>query len=180
MNTSQLLESMLRGLVDDDEACACYPDLGALARAAEAAGAPIQWALLSEELPQARELVLHVAGALLDLLETIERGRAAAQTDGCPLWHALAEAPEWLQRPTQPDDRHDDIALLLERDETYGGDWQALIESLHRAGSDTWQWAIARCRAMQRFEREQRLPLRTLLSPRTDARLTAPIGPKKP
>jgi hypothetical protein len=59
---------------------------------------------------------------------------------------------------------HPDIDLLLERDRDHGGDWQALIAALHRAGSATWQWAIRRCRAMQRFEAQEQISLRALLA----------------
>jgi hypothetical protein len=164
MNTPQLLEAMLAGLVFHDEACACYPELGALRLRAENDGVPLQWAVLADELPLARELFWRVALALLDVLIAAEQGREEAELDGCPLWHALALAPSWLLRPDGPDDALDDIALLLERDEAHGGDWNGLLESLHRAGSLEWQWAIRRCRAMQRFEREQGVDLRALIA----------------
>ena len=168
MTTSHLVESLLAGLVFNDEACEAHPELEALRTLAETgSGEPgiLQWLLCAAELPAARRLIRRTAWALLDLLEDIDEGYAEGKNDGCPLWNALRLAPPWLARPVEPDDRHRDIALLLERDESYHGDWQALIEALHHAGSRPWQWAIRRCRHMQRFERAHAVNLRTLLEP---------------
>jgi hypothetical protein len=169
MNTPHLLETLLAGLVFNDEACACYPELGAWRARVEAdGGIPLQWVVLTDDLPLARGLLWHLVGALLDLLEAAEEGGDRGQADGCALWHTLSLAPPWLLRPDDPDDVLDDIALLLECDEDHGGDWNGLLESLHQAGSLEWQWAIHRCRAMQRFEREQGVNLRALLDTSVD------------
>jgi hypothetical protein len=162
MNTPHLVEALLAGLVYHDEACDCYPELGEL-RLRSRTGRPLQWILLADDLPRARGVIRHAAIALLDLLDAIDDGWEAARADDCPLWHGLALAPPWLLRPAAPDDATPDIALLLERDEAYGGDWRALVEALHQAGSRQWQWAIRRCRAMERFEAEQGIALRDLV-----------------
>ena len=166
MLTPHLIEALLAGLLLDDEACEAYPELGELRQRAQLGGAPLplQWALCVADLPLARGLIRHTAAALLALLDGIDGGWAAGQRDGCPLWHTLQRAPDWLLLPDKPDDNEADIALLLERDESYGGDWQALIEALHRAGSREWQWAIRRCRAMQAYEKGHEANLRDLLT----------------
>jgi hypothetical protein len=176
MITPHLVEALLAGLILNDEACDCYPELGRLrarARGREEVqpggsfppGAlPWQWALCTCNLPLARGLVRHAARALLDLLDALDAADEAAARDDCYLWHALRLAPPWLTLPLEPDDDEPDIALLLERDEDWGGDWLALIEDLHRAGSETWQWAIRRCRAMRRFEQAYGVNLRDLLA----------------
>ena len=73
--------------------------------------------------------------------------------DGCGKFRALLAAPHWLLRPTEPDDRHPDVALLLERELGSRG-WPGLLEALHQAGSVEWRPAIRRCREMMRFEME--------------------------
>jgi hypothetical protein len=173
MSTSHLVEALLAGLVLDDEACETHPELESLRALAETVGTgpgggepgTLQWLLCAADLPAARRIIRRSAWALLDLLECIDDGHAEGERNGCPLWSALRHAPPWLARPAEPDDRQDDIALLLERDESYHGDWQALIEALHQAGSRPWQWAIRRCRRMQRFERDYAVNLRALLEP---------------
>lgn len=167
MITPHLVEALLSGLIRSDEACACYPELGQLRHRAQGSGSPVplQWALCVAGLPLACGLVRHTVEALLELLDRLDAAWDEGLVDGCPLWHALEKAPDWLLRPDEPDDNVPDIALLLERDETYGGDWQALIEELHQAGSRRWQWAIRRCRAMQRYEALQDVSLRDLLEP---------------
>jgi len=176
MITPQLVEGLLSGLVLDDEACNCYPELGRLrARALGWEAETIhgvarqqsswQWALCTCNLPLARGLLRHAARSLLELLDALNLADEASTQDDCYVWHALRLAPPWLPRPAEPDDEEPDIALLLERDELWNGDWLALIEDLHRAGSERWQWAIQRCRAMQRFERAYGVNLRQLLEP---------------
>jgi len=172
MHTPLLVEALLEGLVLHDEACQAYPDLAALrARAQGEDGPPLlplQWALCVADVPLARRLIRHAARSLLDLVDAADAGWQRGRASGCPLWEVLAEAPPWLLRPDSPDDDECDIALLLERDESYGGDWNGLLEALHLAGSREWQWAIERCRAMQRFERAHCRNLRYLLAPADD------------
>jgi len=68
------------------------------------------------------------------------RRRRMTATSGTPCaW------PTWLLRPADPDDDEPDIACSWSA-MRIGWDWLALIEDLHRAGSETWQWAIQRCR----------------------------------
>lgn len=168
MLTPHLVEAMLAGLIYNDEACEAYPELGELCLRAKEGGSlvPLQWALCITDLPLARGLICHAARNLLELVEAIDEGWRAGKENGCPLWHAVQRAPEWLLRPAEPDDRVPDIALLLERDESRGGDWQRLIEALHLAGSHEWQWAIQQCRAMQAYEQSHELNLRDVLSGR--------------
>lgn len=177
MHTPLLVEALLQGLVLHDEACQAYPDLAALCARAQGEVAPpllpLQWALCVADVPLARRLLRHAARSLLDLVDAADAGWRRGRASGCPLWEVLAVAPPWLLRPDPPDDDEPDIALLLERDEEHRGEWSDLIASLHRAGSREWQWAIARCRAMQRFERSRQLNLRHLLDPVDDAE---PLG----
>lgn len=177
MHTPLLVEALLEGLVLHDEACQAYPDLAALRSRAQGEDGPpilpLQWALCVADLPLARRLLRHAARSLLDLVHAVDAGWRRGQVSGCPLWEVLAEAPTWLLRPDLPDDDEPDIALLLERDESHGSDWSALIGELHRTGSREWQWAIARCRAMQRFERSRHVNLRHLLEPVDDGE---PLG----
>jgi len=169
MHTPLLVEALLEGLVLHDEACQAYPDLAALrARAQGEDGPPLlplQWALCVADVPLARRLVRHAARSLLGLLDAVDAGWRRGRATGCSLWEVLAEAPPWLLRPDPPDDDEPDIALLLERDESYHSDWNGLLEALHGAGSREWQWAIERCRAMQRYERAHQVNLRHLLEP---------------
>jgi len=162
---------MLAGVVDDDELRASYPDLAELRERAERGGAPLQWVLCAEDLPLVRDLLATAAIALCDLLLALGEAELGAAEDGCWLGHALLHAPQWLARPATMDSAHPDIALLLERDEHYHGDWDALIEALHGAGSVRWQEAIQRCRAMQRFERARGVSLCGLLLAQRDAPL---------
>ena len=134
MDTPHLVEAMLAGLIGNDEACQAYPDLGYLRHRAELTGVPLQWLLAVADLPLARGLLRHMAQALLGLIAAAEAGWQDGACDGCGLWHALRQAPPWLLRPDEADDEETDIALLLLRDEQYGGDWNALIEALHHGG----------------------------------------------
>jgi len=181
MHTPLLVEALVSGLVFCDEACEAYPDVEALRAYAEGGGEPVplQWALCAAEMPLARGLLRHAVTALLDLLDALDAADRAALRDGSGLWHALRRAPDWLLRPGEPDDRHADVALLLERDESHGGDWLALIEALHRVGSHEWQWAIGRCRAMQALERRWGLNLRELLVPVEDEHTTLDDPPPR-
>jgi len=165
MDTPNLVEAMLAGLVAQEEACQAYPDLDYLRARATLNDVPLQWVLTIADAPIARKLIHHVAQALLALTEAAELGWQQGEHDGCGLWHALQQAPPWLLRPAEPDDAETDIALLLWRDEECAGDWNALIETLHRAGSQPWQWAIQRCRDLQQFERTSQCPLGALLAP---------------
>lgn len=165
MDTPHLVETMLAGLLLSEEACQAYPELGYLQQRAEPGQAPIQWLLTTADVPLARGLIRHVALALLELLDAAEAGWECGADDACGLWHALAAAPGWLLRPPDLDDDQPDLALLAWRDEECAGDWNVLIEALHRAGSQRWQWAIQRCRAMQAFERSTGCPLASLLAP---------------
>ncbi|MHB1296185.1 MAG: hypothetical protein ACYC4R_14465 [Anaerolineae bacterium] len=165
MITAELVEALIAGLASNDDACEVYPDLDALRACAQVRGVPLQWALCTTNLTCARGVLRHSATALLSLLDALDEAETAGAQDGCPLWHALAEAPPWLLAPNEPDDDEPDIALLMARDEQYGGEWNALIEALHEAGSRTWQWAIARCRAMQAYETRHACNLRDLLRP---------------
>jgi hypothetical protein len=164
MHTPLLVEALLEGLALHDEACEAYPDLMALRARAQGENGPpllpLQWVLCVADVPLARRLIRHAARSLLGLLDAADAGWRRGQASNCPLWEVLAAAPDWLLRPDPPDDDDPDVALLLERDESFGGDWNGLIEELHRAGSRTWQEAIARCRAMQRFERAHQVNLR--------------------
>jgi len=164
VDTPHLVEAMLAGLICDDEACQAYPDLGYLRARAELTGVPLQWLLAVVDAPLARGLVRHAARALLALAETAEAGWQCGAEDGCGLWHALQQAPPWLLRPAEADDEETDIALLLLRDQDCSGDWNALIEALHRVGSRPWQWAIQRCRDLQQFEQATQCSLNELLA----------------
>lgn len=177
MHTPFLVEALLEGLVLHDEACQAYPDLAALRSRAQGEDGPpllpLQWALCVADLPLVRRLIRHAAHALLDLVDVADAGWQRGRASGCPLWEVLTGAPPWLLRPDPPDDDEPDIALLLERDESHRSDWNGLIEALHRAGSVEWQWAIVRCRAMQRYERIHLVNLRHLLTPKDESE---PLG----
>jgi len=163
MDTPHLVEALVAGLISNDEACQAYPDLGYLRYRAELTGVPLQWLLVAADLPLARGLLRHAVLALLELIEAAEAGWQEGASDGCGLWHALWQAPSWLERPAEADDHEADIALLLLRDEQYGGDWLALIKALHHTGSRPWQWAIQRCRDLQQLEQMLSCPLRALI-----------------
>jgi hypothetical protein len=155
VNTPYLVEAMLGGVVGCDEAAEAYPELQRLRDWAGTPGeaAPLQWLLLTLDLPLARGLLRHTALALLHLLDVADTAWATDAIDGCGKFRAICHAPPWLLVPPQPDDRDDDAALVWERDTDFGGNWYALLEALHQAGSVEWQWAIQRCRTMMAFER---------------------------
>ncbi len=154
MNTASLVEALLAGLLFYDEACRTGPDLATLRAQAESSDAPLQWLFATSGSPRACGLLRQAAQALLRLAEAIEEGQARGAEDDCAMWYTLASAPPWLLRPCTPDDTLPDVALLRLRDDLYEGDWEALIASLEEADAQGWRWAIARCRALQRVERE--------------------------
>ena len=134
---------------------------------------PAQYLLLvGQSASGTRERLRRAARGLLCLLDAADAGDAAGNAggdaDGCAKFRALAAAPEWLLRAADPDDIDIDIALLCEREFDHRGNWLSLIEHLHLSGSIEWQWAIQRCRAMMRFERETGLDLANLVGIRSD------------
>jgi hypothetical protein len=157
MSTDHHLEALLEGAIAAGvcpELRDCVPATGELL--------PAQYVLLTRDLPQARARLRCAAQALLALLE-IADAAYAANGDGCGPFRALDAAPEWLLRPSDPDDTDLDVALICECAIDHGGDWHALLEALHRAGSVEWQWAIRRCRALMRFEEETDVDLAELI-----------------
>jgi hypothetical protein len=115
---------------------------------------PAQYLLLVRDLPCARTRLRWAAEALLALLDAADAAYTDGNADCCAKFRALAAAPGWLLRPSDPDDTDPDVALIWECKIDHGGDWYGLLETLHRAGSVEWQWAIRRCRALMRFEEE--------------------------
>ncbi|HDQ73594.1 MAG TPA: hypothetical protein ENN19_16075 [Chloroflexi bacterium] len=116
---------------------------------------PAQYLLLTRDLPRARARLRCAAEALLALLDVADGAYADGNGDHCAKFRALAAAPDWLLRPSEPDDNDPDVALVWECAVTHSGDWQGFLEALHQAGSVEWQWAIRRCRVLMRFEEEQ-------------------------
>jgi hypothetical protein len=123
---------------------------------------PAQYLLLTRARPHTRARLRRAAQALLTLLDAADAAYAA-NADGCAKFRALDAAPDWLLRPSDPDDTDPDVALIWECVVDHGGDWHRLLEALHRAGSVEWQWAIRRCRALMHFEEETEIDLATLL-----------------
>ncbi len=156
MNTPCLVEALVGGLVGCDDAAEAYPQLEVLRQRSGLgtthSDVPLQWLLLSVDLPLARGLLRHTAQALLQLLDAADAAWATDAIDEAGKFRAILNAPAWVLQPAGLNDRDEDVALVLERDADFGGDWYALLEALHRAGSAEWQWAIRRCRAMMRFE----------------------------
>lgn len=124
---------------------------------------PAQYLLLTRDLPRARARLRTAAEALLVLLDVADGAYADGNGDHCAKFRALAAAPDWLLRPSDPDDNDPDVALIWECAVDHGGDWHRLLEALHRAGSLKWQWAIRRCRALMRFEQETEMNLAALI-----------------
>jgi hypothetical protein len=91
---------------------------------------------------------------------------------------ALAAAPAWLLRPSEPDDADPDVALIWERQVGHGGDWHGLLEALHRAGSVEWQGAIRRCRRLMHFEEMSGVDLAELVGAPTST-LAEPGTPEE-
>jgi hypothetical protein len=120
----------------------------------------MQYLLLVRDRPRLRAALRRAAQGLLALLDTADA--AYGEEDGYGKLRALTEAPDWLLRPSGPDDSDPDVALIWERQIDHAGDWQSLIEALHRTGSTQWQWAIQRCRSLMRFEAEMGIDLAKL------------------
>ncbi len=124
---------------------------------------PAQYLLLTRARPHTRAKLRRAAKALLTLLDTADEAYVDGDADGCAKFRALDAAPDWLLRPSDPDDTDPDVALIWECAVDHGGDWHQLLETLHQAGSVEWQWAIRRCRALMRFEQETGIDLAALI-----------------
>ncbi len=124
---------------------------------------PAQYLLLTRDLPRARARLRTAAEALLALLDVADVVYADGNGDHCAKFRALDAAPDWLLRPSDPDDNDPDVALIWECAVNHSGDWYGLLEALHQAGSVEWQWAIRRCRALMRFEERTGVDLAELL-----------------
>ncbi|MBD3306314.1 hypothetical protein GF348_08045 [candidate division KSB3 bacterium] len=149
MTTARQLEILLDSAITSGlcpELRGCVPATGEVL--------PAQYLLLTRDLPRVRAVLRQVAKALLVLLDVADAAYADGDPNGCAKFHALAAAPDWLLRPSDPEDIDLDVALVWECTVDHGGDWHRLLESLHQASSTEWQWAIRRCRAMMRFEKE--------------------------
>lgn len=158
MSTPDLLEALLEGAIASG---LCRDLRGWSPRTAEVL--PAQYLLLVRDRPRVRAALRDAAEGLLALLDAADEAYAGTDAGGCARFRALAGAPGWLLRPSEPDDTDPDVALLMERAVNHGGDWHALLEALHQAGSLDWQWAIRRCRALMRFEEETGLDLMALV-----------------
>jgi hypothetical protein len=149
MTTACHLEALLDSAIASGlcpELRACVPATGEVL--------PAQYLLLTRDVPLARARLRQAAEALLALLDAADAAYAGGDLDGCGKFRALAAAPGWLLRPSGPEDTDLDVALVWECTVDHGGEWYGLLEALHRAGSIKWQWAIRRCRALMRFEKE--------------------------
>jgi hypothetical protein len=158
MPIARHLEALLDGAVASGlcpELRGCVPETGEVL--------PAQYLLLTRDSPHARGMLRRAAEALLALLDAADAAYAGDDPDGCARFRALAAAPAWLLRPSDPQDTDVDVALVWERQVSHAGDWYGLLESFHRAGSIEWQWAIRRCRALMRFEREEEIDLAELI-----------------
>lgn len=157
-STPHLLEALLDGAIAAGVCPAlrgCVPATGEVL--------PAQYLLLTRDDPRARAALRRAARSLLALLDAADAAYANGDPDGCAKFRALAAAPAWLLRPSAPQDTDLDVALVWERQVDHGGDWNGLLQALHRAGSVRWQWAIQRCRALMRFERETGIDLAELV-----------------
>ena len=169
MSTARLTEALLEGVRSAD----LYGDLPAALRGwSRATGEvlPAQYLLLVRDQPGLRAALRRAAEGLLALLDAADT--AYAHGDGCGKFRALAAAPDWLLRPSDPDDTDPDVALIWERQVDHDGDWHGLLEALRQAGSVEWQWAIQRCRDLMRIERELNVDLATLFGTLTVERDT--------
>jgi hypothetical protein len=158
MTNANHLEALLEGAIASGlcpELRGCVPETGEVL--------PAQYLLLIRDVPRARARLRRAAEALLALLDAADAAHADGNADRCAKFRALAAAPGWLLRPSGPDDTDPDVALIWECTMDHGGDWYGLLETLHRAGSVEWQWAIRRCRALMRFEKETEIDLATLI-----------------
>jgi hypothetical protein len=156
--TARPLETLLDGAIVSGlcpELRACAPATGEVL--------PAQYLLLARDVPRARAVLRRAAEALLVLLDAADAAYAGGDPDGCAKFRALAGAPGWLLRPSSPEDTDLDVALVWECAVDHGGEWYGLLEALHRAGSIKWQWAIRRCRALMRFEKEAGIDLAELI-----------------
>jgi hypothetical protein len=173
VNTPCLVEALVGGLTACDDAAEAYPQLEVLRGRAgwgcAHGGAPLQWLLLTVDLPLARALLRHTAQALLRLLDVADVAWATDAIDEAGKFRAILNAPPWVLQPAGLDDRDEDVALVLERDADYHGNWYALLEALHQAGSAEWQGAIRRCRAMMRFESATGLDVADVLGLRAES-----------
>jgi hypothetical protein len=174
MDTPDLLEALLEGAITSG---LCRDLRGWSPRTGELM--PAQYLLLVRDRPRVRAALRSAAKALLDVLDAADQAYAQAYADGCARFRALAAAPDWLLCPSHPDDTDPDVALLLERAVNHDGDWTALLEALHRAGSLDWQWAIQRCRTLMHFEEETGIDLMALVGvpapePLRDVRTSSP------
>ena len=153
MSTSRLVEALLEGAMTSG-LCPDLPALPGLCSRTTGEVLPLQYLLLVRDQPRLRTALRTAAESLLTLLEVADQAYAHHEGPrGCGKFRALSAAPAWVQRPSCPDDSDPDVALIWDRQVAYGGDWLALLEALHRAGSREWQWAIRRCRTLMRFER---------------------------
>jgi hypothetical protein len=158
MTAARHLETLLDGAVVSGlcpELWGCVPATGEVL--------PAQYLLLTRDVPRARARLRQAAGALLALLDAADAAYADGDPDRCGKFRALAAAPGWLLRPSSPKDIDLDVALVWKCAVDHGGEWYGLVEALHRAGSIEWQWAIRRCRALMRFEKETGVELAELL-----------------
>lgn len=145
MTVPHLIEALLEGAIASGlcrDLRGCSPATGEVL--------PAQYLLLVRDRPRARAALRHAADALLTLLDIADEAHTVS--DGCGKLRALAVAPNWLLRPSDPDDSDPDVALILECHVCHDDDWHALLEALHQAGSVKWQWAIQRVRTLMAFE----------------------------
>jgi hypothetical protein len=145
MTDPRLIEALLEGAIGAGfcrDLRGCSPATGEVL--------PAQYLLLVRDRPCARAALRRAATGLLTLLDLADE--AHASSDGCGKLRALAAAPDWLHKPVDPDDSDPDVALILECRICHEDDWHALLETLHRAGSVKWQWAIQRVRTLMAFE----------------------------
>lgn len=145
MPAPRLIEALLEGAIASGfcrDLRGCSPTTGEVL--------PAQYLLLVRDRPRARAALRRAANGLITLIDVADHAHAPA--DGCGKLRALAAAPAWLMRPSDPDDTDPDIALILECHVCHGDDWYALLDALHQAGSVKWQWAIRRVRTMMAFE----------------------------
>jgi len=158
MPIAHQLEALLESAIDSglcQELRGCDPATGEVL--------PAQYLLLTRARPRTRARLRQAAEALLALLDAADAAYADGNTDRCAKFRALDAAPDWLLRPSDPNDTDPDVALIWECAVDHGGDWYRLLEVLHRAGSVEWQWAIHRCRTLMRFEEETEMNLAALI-----------------
>ncbi len=173
MTTAHVLEALLEGAIGSG----LCPDLRGWSPATGEV-LPAQYLLLIRDRPRLRARLRGAAEGLLTLLDAADAAYADGNVDGCGKFRALAAAPAWLLRPSEPDDADPDVTLIWERQVDHGGDWHGLLEALHRAGSVQWQGAIRRCRTLMRFEETSEIDLAELVGAPTSA-LTEPGMPEE-